>query len=111
MVERILGIPCAGLWLAHIDSDFVLNEYGMPKKFPDGMFHIKENPIEKVTIHKMPYRRNEIKMMLEDRRKAIAASTAAIALYHCERLTVKSYYSLVTLQEQERQELHCGQVH
>ena len=74
MVERILGIPCAGLWLAHIDSDFVLNEYGMPKKFPDGMFHIKENPVEKVTIHKMPYRREEIKLMLEDRRKAIAAS-------------------------------------
>ena len=73
MVEQILGIPCAGLWLAHIDSDFELNEYGMPKKFPDGLFRIKENPVEKVTVHKMPYRRNEIKLIIEDRKITIAA--------------------------------------
>ena len=73
MVEQILGIPCAGLWLAHIDSDFELNEYGMPKKFPDGLFRIKENPVEKVTVHKMPYRRNEIKLIIEDRKRTIAA--------------------------------------
>ena len=73
MVELILGIPCAGLWLAHIDSDFELNEYGMPRKFPDGLYHIKENPVEKVTIYKMPYRRQEIKMILEDRYRAVAA--------------------------------------
>lgn len=73
MVEQILGIPCAGLWLAHIDSDFELNEYGMPKKFPDGLYHIKENPIETVTVHKMPYRKNEIHLIIEDRKRNIAA--------------------------------------
>lgn len=73
MVEYILGIPNAGLWLGHIDSDFVLNEYGMPRRFEDG-FHIKKNPVEKVTIHKMKYLKQEIINILEDRRKIIAAS-------------------------------------
>lgn len=71
MVETILGIPNNGLWLAHIDHDFVLNEYGMPKRFPDGLYHIKTNPIEKVTIHKMKYLKNEIINILNDRRKSI----------------------------------------
>lgn len=74
MVEKILGIPNAGLWLCHIDSDFVLNEYGQPKRFPDGLYHIKQNPEEKVTLHKMKYLRNEIISILNDRRREIAAT-------------------------------------
>jgi len=74
MVEIILGIPNAGLWLAHIDSDFVLNEYGMPKRFPDGLYHVKKNPVEKVTIHKMKFLREEIKAIFNDRRRVIEAS-------------------------------------
>lgn len=74
MVELILGIPNAGLWLCHIDSDFVLNEYGQPKRFPDGLYHIKDNPIETVTLHKMCYLRNEIKMILADRQREVAAT-------------------------------------
>lgn len=77
MVEYILGLPCAGLWLCHIDSDFVLNEYGMPKRFPDGLYHLKKNPKEIVTVHKMKYLRTEIINILEDRRKNIAASRIA----------------------------------
>lgn len=73
-VEQILGLPCAGLWLCHIDSDFVLNQYGMPKRFPDGLYHIKENPVETVTVFKMPYRRNEVISILSDRKKNIEAS-------------------------------------
>ena len=73
MVESILGIPNAGLWLCHIDSDFVLNEYGMPKRFPDGIYHIKKNPVEKVTLHKMKYLKQEIINILADRRKVIQA--------------------------------------
>lgn len=73
MVERILGIPNAGLWLCHIDSDFELNEYGMPKRFPDGLYHVKENPVEKVTLYKMKYLKSEIFNILEDRRKVINA--------------------------------------
>ena len=74
MVELILGIPNAGLWLCHIDSDFVLNEYGMPKRFPDGLYHIKDNPVEKVTLHKINYYRNEIKTILADRQREVAAT-------------------------------------
>ena len=73
MVEVILGIPCAGLWLCHIDSDFVLNEYGMPKRFPDGLYHIKNNPVEKVTLHKMKYLKDDIILILKDRLKAVEA--------------------------------------
>lgn len=74
MVEQILGIPNAGLWLCHIDSDFELNEYGMPRRFPDGLYHIKENPVEKVSLFKMRYLKNEIIRILKDRAKMIAAS-------------------------------------
>lgn len=73
MVETILGIPNAGLWLFHIDSDFELNEYGMPKRFSDGLYHIKENPIEKTTFHPMKYLRNEVMQIMNDRKKAIEA--------------------------------------
>ena len=73
MVETILGIPNAGLWLFHIDSDFELNEYGMPKRFSDGLYHIKENPVEKTTFHPMKYLRNEVIQIMNDRKKAIEA--------------------------------------
>lgn len=73
-VEYILGIPCRGLWLCHIDSDFELNEYGMPKRFSDGLYHIKENPVEKTTFHVMPYRKNEIEAILKDRKLHLKAN-------------------------------------
>ena len=74
MVEQILGIPNAGLWLCHIDSDFVLNDYGMPKRFPDGLYHIKTNPVEKITLYKMKYLRQDIVNILNDRRREVEAS-------------------------------------
>lgn len=74
MVEIILGIPNAGLWLCHIDSDFVLNEYGMPKRFPDGLYHVKKNPVEKVTLHKMKYLKQDIINILKDRKRVIEAN-------------------------------------
>lgn len=74
MVEYILGIPCAGLWLCHIDSDFELNEYGRPKRFSDGLYHIKQNPIETTTIYKMKYLRDEVISVLNDRKKVVEAN-------------------------------------
>ena len=74
MVETILGIPNAGLWLCHIDSDFVLNKYGMPKRFPDGLYHIKKDPIEKITLFKMKYLKEEVMSILLDRKKVVAAT-------------------------------------
>lgn len=73
-VETILGIPNAGLWLCHIDSDFVLNKYGMPKRFPDGLYHIKKNPVEKTTLYKMKYLKKEVIEVLKDRHREIAAT-------------------------------------
>lgn len=73
MVEHILGIPCRGIWLCHIDSDFVLNEYGMPKRFPDGLYHVKKNPKEKVSLFKMNYLRDEIARILKDRKRVVDA--------------------------------------
>lgn len=73
MVEHILGIPCRGIWLCHIDSDFVLNEYGMPKRFPDGLYHIRKDPKEKVSLFKMNYLRDEIVRILKDRRRVVDA--------------------------------------
>lgn len=73
MVELILGIPCIGMWLCHIDSDFELNEYGQPKRFPDGLYHIKDNPKEKTTFHVMQYRKQEIELILNDRRMQLEA--------------------------------------
>lgn len=74
MVEKIFGIPCINLCLCHIDCDFELNDYGMPKRFSDGLYHIKDNPVEKLTFFKIPYLSNEIDRILEDRRKSIKAT-------------------------------------
>lgn len=73
-VETILGIPNAGLWLCHIDSDFVLNKYGMPKRFPDGLYHVKKNPVEKTTLYKMKYLKKEVIEVLKDRHREVAAT-------------------------------------
>ena len=73
-VEYILGIPCAGLWLGHIDSDFVLNQWGRPKRFPDGLYHVKKDAQPQCTLHKMQFLRNEIYAILEDRKKEVEAS-------------------------------------
>lgn len=77
-VETILGIPCAGLWLCHIDSDFVLNQYGMPKRFPDGLYHVKRNPKEKTTLHKMNYLKKEVMLILNDRLQNVRASQVSV---------------------------------
>lgn len=73
MVEMMLEIPCIGLCLCHIDCDFELNEYGMPKRFEDGLYHIKENPVERLTFYKIPYLSNEINRILTDRKNVVDA--------------------------------------
>lgn len=73
-VEIITGMTCRGLWLCHIDSDFELNEYGMPKRFPDGLYRVKENPIEKTTFYVMRYLKAEVESILEDRKSQLIAN-------------------------------------
>lgn len=74
MAEIILGIPCAGLWLGHIDSDFELNQWGRPKRFPDGLYHVKKDPHPTETIYKMDYLKNEIIRILKDRYAEVSAT-------------------------------------
>ena len=69
----ITGLVIKGCWLAHIDCDFELNEYGMPKRFEDGFYHIKENPVEKITFYNLPYREQEIDAILADRKLKLKA--------------------------------------
>ena len=45
----------------------------MPRRFSDGLYHIKENPIEKTTFHVMPYRKAEIESILKDRKLHLKA--------------------------------------
>lgn len=78
MVETILGIPCAGMWLCHIDSDFILNDYGMPKRFPDGLYHVKRRPKEKTTLHMMNYLKKEIMDILTDRLRIVRANNISV---------------------------------
>jgi hypothetical protein len=73
-VEYILGLTIKGIWLCHIDSDFELNEYGMPKRFSDGLYHIKENPVETTKFFTMNYLRDDISKVLKDRELQIKAS-------------------------------------
>ena len=72
--EYILGLTIKGIWLCHIDSDFELNEYGMPKRFSDGLYHIKENPVETTKFFTMNYLRDDINKVLKDRELQIKAS-------------------------------------
>lgn len=72
-VETILNIPCAGLWLCHIDRNFIKNQYGMPKLFVDG-YKTLPNPHPKTTFYKMKYLKDEIITILQDRRKVLVAS-------------------------------------
>ena len=46
----------------------------MPKRFPDGLYHVKKNPIEKVTVHKLKYLKQEVIKIMSDRQKVIAAT-------------------------------------
>lgn len=73
-VEYILGLTIKGIWLCHIDSDFELNEYGMPKRFSDGLYHIKENSVETTKFFTMNYLRDDINKVLKDRELQIKAS-------------------------------------
>ena len=45
----------------------------MPKRFPDGLYHIKENPTEKITFYTLPYREKEIELILADRKAKLKA--------------------------------------
>lgn len=67
MVECILNIPCFSLALCHIASPFVKNAWGMPLRDSNNQYPIYPNGEESCTWHRIAYRRNEAKAILNDR--------------------------------------------
>lgn len=66
LTERILGIPCTGLGLCHIQSPFILNRYGQPLRDKDG-YHVDPNGIETVKWFRIEYLANEAEAVFKDR--------------------------------------------
>lgn len=67
MVELILNIPCVGLGLCHIGSPFIKNAWGMPYKDEYNQYPIDLNGEETVKWFRIPYKKNEAKLILNDR--------------------------------------------
>ena len=75
LTERILGIPCTGLGLCHIQSPFVLNNYGQPLRDKDG-YHVDPNGVETVRWFRIEYLANEAEAVFKDRLLQIRAIEA-----------------------------------
>jgi hypothetical protein len=71
MIEQSLRIPCAGLRLCHIQAPFILNSYGMPLRDEQGMYTIDKTKEETDDWHKIPYLRNEVIAVVNDRKMKI----------------------------------------
>lgn len=66
LTERILGIPCTGLGLCHIQSPFILNNYGQPLRDKDG-YHVDPKGVETVKWFRIEYLANEAEAVFKDR--------------------------------------------
>lgn len=66
LAERILGIPCTGLGLCHIQSPFILNSWGQPLRDKDG-YHVDPTGIETVKWFRIEYLSNEAEAVFKDR--------------------------------------------
>lgn len=75
MVELILGIPCVGCGLCHIQTPFVKNDYGQPYRDEKGMYKIDENGKETVKWFHIKYIRPMIDAMLKDRKIKLLKQT------------------------------------
>lgn len=72
MSEIILGIPCHGLGLCHIDSPWILNKYGKPLRDNEG-YHVDPDGEETVNWFRIQYRKREAQALLQDRRYKLIA--------------------------------------
>lgn len=71
LMEKALKLPCKGLRLCHIQAPFILNKYGMPLRDEKGMYTIDKTKDEVDSWHKIPYLRNEVLKIVEDRKLKI----------------------------------------
>jgi hypothetical protein len=72
MTEMTLHLPCNGIRLCHIQAPFILNKYGMPYRDINGMYTIDATKEETVSWHPVPYLRNEVIAIVNDRKLKIA---------------------------------------
>ena len=75
LAERILGIPCTGLGLCHIQSPFILNNWGQPLRDKDG-YHVDPNGSETVKWFRIEYLANEAEAIFKDRVLQLRAEEA-----------------------------------
>ena len=75
LTERILGIPCTGLGLCHIQSPFILNNWGQPLRDKDG-YHVDPNGKETVKWFRIEYLANESEAVFKDRVLQLRAEDA-----------------------------------
>lgn len=66
MVEMVLGIPCVGLGLCHIGSQFVLNKYGMPLASHRGGYTLDESKPDIVNWYRINYYKRECINIIND---------------------------------------------
>jgi hypothetical protein len=71
IMEQSLRLPCIGLRLCHIQAPFILNRYGMPQRDENGMYTIDSTKEETDSWHKIPYLRNEVIAIVNDRKMKI----------------------------------------
>lgn len=74
MVSLITGLPCAGLGLCHIGTQFILNEYYMPKRDARGGYEIDTTKPEKVQWFKINYYHKECMDILNDHKITLNAT-------------------------------------
>lgn len=76
LTERVLGLPCTGLGLCHIQSPFILNNYGQPYRDENG-YHVDPDGEEVPTWYRIQYLRNEVEAIFHDRQIQIKSGRTA----------------------------------
>ena len=70
-VHLITGLPCAGLGLCHIGTQFILNQYGMPLRDEKGLYTVDETKDEVVKWFRINFLYAECIQILNERKDSI----------------------------------------
>ena len=73
MVHIITGLPCRGLGLCHIGTQFILNQYAMPLRDEKGMYTVDDTKEEIVKWFRINFLYEECRTILAERKATIVA--------------------------------------
>lgn len=73
-VHLITGLPCAGLGLCHIGTQFMLNKYGMPLRDEKGLYTVDETKEEIVKWFRIKFLYEECINILIERKDSIVVN-------------------------------------